>query len=136
MQPSPDFSAIDPPLTPLHKTAFPLYQFLSGMVRNIVASIFFSIIPILPQYIPYYNIVASIFFSIIPILPQYIPYYNIVASIFFSIILYNPLSRQPRLGGRSMSGSSVRFQHEPDVHHFETDAAPTDEPGLLLRNLN
>ena len=26
--------------------------------------------------IPYYTIVVSIFFSIIPILPQYIPYYN------------------------------------------------------------
>ena len=37
----------------------------------LVVSIFFSIIPIYPQYIPDYNVVVSIFFSIIPIYPQY-----------------------------------------------------------------
>ena len=46
---------------------------------NVVASILFSIIPILPQY----TIVVCILFSIIPILPQY----TIVVSILFSIII-------------------------------------------------
>ncbi|CAE7023867.1 unnamed protein product [Symbiodinium natans] len=32
------------------------------------------------------------------------------------------------MGGRSMSGSSVRFQHEPDVVHFDTDVPDKEEP--------
>ena len=45
------------------------YIIVVVVVVVVVVSIFFSIIPIKPQYIPCYNIIVSIFFCVIPINP-------------------------------------------------------------------
>ena len=57
-----------------------------------------------------YTIVVSIFFSIIPVYPQYIPHYTILVSIFCSImVMVMKKSWRPRA---TALGSSARLASE------------------------
>ena len=74
------------------------------------------------------TIVVSTFCSIIPIEPQYIPYYHIVASIFFSII---PHQDEPRPTNMGCSLQILGVQSLGGLKQFKMESVTRYGPHIL-----